>query len=51
MTPRFALLLALACAGSLSCGSRATGFLAPKTPVLDIRVELTVSAPGSGTPA
>lgn len=50
MKPRLALLLALACAGSLSCGSGATGFLAPKGPVLDIRMEVTASSPGSGMP-
>lgn len=52
MSSRFAFLLALACAGSLSCGSRATGFLAPKTqPSLDIRMELSAFAPGNLKPA
>lgn len=52
VSPRLAFLLALACAGSLSCGSRATGFLAPKTaPTRDIRMELSVSSPGNRKPA
>jgi hypothetical protein len=51
MTRRFAFLLALACAGSLSCGSRATGFLAPRDPVLDIRMELSAISKGSPNPA
>ncbi len=52
MKTRFALLLALACAGSLSCGSRDTGIFAPRAvPMLDIRMELSASSPGNHKPA
>ena len=51
MNSRFAFVLALACAGSISCGSRDTGIFAPETPVLDIRMELSASSPGNRKPA
>lgn len=52
MSRRFAFLLALACAGSLSCGSRDTGIFAPRAvPVLDIRMELSAFSAGNRKPA
>lgn len=47
MTPRFALLLALAIAGSLSCGSRVAG--PPSLPEEDVRVTMTLSSDGGPT--
>lgn len=51
MSRRFAFLLALACAGSLSCGSRDSGIFAPRVPVLDVRMELTAFSAGNRKPA
>jgi hypothetical protein len=52
MSRRFAFLLALTCAGSLSCGSRDTGLFAPRAvPILDIRMELTAFSAGNRKPA